>query len=569
MTHNISDNVTKEVVLSLCEKIDTPKSLAVYLCLLYDNLSLLEQVRISPQDYLTADSFQIDYFIFSFLSKWKGLDVKLDTKKIATESWKFSESRCAEINKRFEPDAKPVKSGLEAILYSAQMKIANVLGPLDIFACVERGRWGPGATYDMRRLAGLDNKISNIVSVTRSCLKLGRAVIECDPVWFECLSGIRPDGPYSVLDSCFSITRGSRFLTVPKNAKTDRCISAEPTMNGFIQAGAGRYIRERLAKLGVRLDDQSINQSMAQRAFTEHLATLDLRSASDTISRELVMTLLPIDWACFLDDLRSKSTRVDGTWTILEKFSSMGNGFTFELETLIFWALSKSCLEHSNSRDILAVYGDDLIVPSEAATLVTEVLEYCGFELNMEKSFISGSFYESCGRHYFNGSDVTPVYQKNLVNSSAELLRLSNRLVRWSMRWSGAWRCSYVKSAIKFLDKYFLEQYAYRRHIPAIPLGTLGDAGFLRPLRYFSSVDKNHGIYCPVLVFREEHRRASDLPFFAYKLRKPFTTYSYQKNKVVKPTGLGSYVNGFRFINLHEMSEFPADLQIWNLLVSK
>lgn len=556
-SRNAGDSIVEGIVSSLCEKVDSPKSLAIYLCLKYDHQALLRDIDIDPKTYLTVDSFRSDYLVFSILSKYRGLKTGYDTSAIATDSWKRSESKCSETNKLFRTNANPVKSGLDPVLYRAQMKIASILGSLDVEACLEGGRWGPGATFDIKRTGYLDTKLSKVVTVTPSCLKYGRVVLAMDPTWFESLSGQKPSGPYSVLDSCFSVVPGNRFLTVPKNAKTDRCISAEPTMNGFIQAGVGRYIRSRLDRLGIRLDDQSVNQQLASMAAAERLATIDLSAASDTIARELIWSLLPVDWACFLDDLRSKRTCFkDGSVLTLEKFSSMGNGFTFELETLIFWALAKATLEVSECRDILAVYGDDIIVPQEAADDVVKTLVGCGFTVNTTKSFLSGRFFESCGRHYFDGHDVTPVYQKNLVNSSAEHIRFANRLVRWSMRMTGAWRCREIKSAHRTLMKLYKEFYEPRLDPPAIPVGTLGDAGFLLPLSAFSRFDKNHGYVCRVLVYREETRRARNLAMYAHKLRNPYTTFSYKKGAVVKPTGFGQYVVSHTFVNLHQICEF-------------
>jgi hypothetical protein len=99
----------------------------------------------------------------------------------------------------------------------------------------------------------------------------------------------------------------------------------------------------------------------------------------------------------------------------------MGNGFTFELESLIFFAIA-SC---SCDAGIVSVYGDDIIVPSQYATDVMKNLEMCGFSLNWDKSFIDGPFRESCGGDYFEGFDIRPVYVTGLL-SIKELYRLHN-----------------------------------------------------------------------------------------------------------------------------------------------
>jgi hypothetical protein len=337
-------------------------------------------------------------------------------------------------------------------------------------------------------------------------------------------------------------------LTVPKNAKTDRCIAAEPTGNGFLQQGVGRFMRKRLAKFGVDLDDQSRNQTLAARAARDGLATLDLKAASDTISRELVYSLLPLDWAFFLDDLRSKSSRVDGEWIPLEKFSSMGNAFTFELETLIFWSFCVSVQEELGSPGDIAVYGDDLIVPSQMAHYLIDVLQKCGFDTNPEKSFLDGPFRESCGKHYFNGFDVTPVYQKRVVNSLPELIRLANRLVRYSMREFGSWRDCMVRSAHRaILD--FSKDLLNGRTCPAIPLGSDGDDGFLVPLSWLPSGNPNSGICCTVLVYKEVQRRAYETALLAHKLRHPVYSASLKTGRQTLSKGVGRWVYRKRWIH--------------------
>jgi hypothetical protein len=61
------------------------------------------------------------------------------------------------------------------------------------------------------------------------------------------------------------------------------------------------------------------------------------------------------------------------------------------------------------------VFGDDLIVPSDEASQVTTDLELFGLKVNPHKSFWTGKFRESCGRDYYSGVDVTPVYMKRKI----------------------------------------------------------------------------------------------------------------------------------------------------------
>jgi hypothetical protein len=102
----------------------------------------------------------------------------------------------------------------------------------------------------------------------------------------------------------------------------------------------------------------------------------------------------------------------------------MGNGATFELESLIFYSLLWSVCCQDEERTI-SVYGDDLICPSDCYDEVLDALSLLGFVPNDEKSFGSGPFRESCGKDYWAGTNVRPVYVKDGV-STKEIFRLHN-----------------------------------------------------------------------------------------------------------------------------------------------
>jgi hypothetical protein len=277
-------------------------------------------------------------------------------------------------------------------------------------------------------------------------------------------------------------------------------------------------MRRRLKRFGVDLDDQSINQQYARVAYSCGLSTLDLSAASDTISRELVYHLLPLDWAVFLDSLRSPETLVEGEWIRTEKFASMGNAFCFELETLIFWAICCSVVELLGSVGVVSVYGDDIIVPRESFEFVVECLNVCGFTVNAKKSFKDGYFFESCGNHFHRSVEVTPVYQKEVVNHPSEIIRAHNRLVRLANRLQINDSSNIVAGALKVLaNAYPL------RPFPRIPFGVAEDGGFLRPLSEFRS-DPNRGFSCHVLDFKPRYTGAREDAMYSYKLRRVLTS---------------------------------------------
>lgn len=229
------------------------------------------------------------------------------------------------------------------------------------------------------------------------------------------------------------IVDGNVLFTVPKSTEIDRCAAKEPDLNMFMQKGLGDYIRKGLRRQGIDLNDQTRNQELARLGSIDgQLMTVDLSSASDSISRELVFQLLPVCWFTVLDQLRSPVTVIDNEVHVNEMFSSMGNGFTFELESLLFYAITRAVAYFRGVSGTVSVYGDDIIAPAELFHDLTFVLNYLGFEVNPSKSFADGPFRESCGKHWHAGADVTPFYIRRPISTLLDLTHFLNQLRKWA-----------------------------------------------------------------------------------------------------------------------------------------
>lgn len=376
---------------------------------------------VDPRAYSSAVLFKKDYAYVSFLRKWKGFkNLGLTPTETAEAAWLKAEYECFRTNKRLFHEASTGNFSVAPdLIVRAQRKIARVLGRLDADRISELCRFGNGATSDLR-MGSTHAEKSIKPTVTLDAIPWVCRVLARD----EYLGSLV--GPLSDL----KITSANRMVMVPKTAKTHRPIAAEPTLNSYVQQGFGRYIRKRLKRFGVDLDDQTINQDLASVAQRWGLATLDLSSASDTLCTNLVKLLLPREWYEALDSVRCSHTSYGKRRYFLSKFSSMGNAYTFELESLIFYALvSEAC-----SAGVSSVYGDDLIVHSDDFQSVVEILTWGGFSLNLSKSFSAGNFFESCGKHYFCEEDVTPCFQKEVCTDPHGYVRLHNRLVRAGIR---------------------------------------------------------------------------------------------------------------------------------------
>lgn len=411
-----NDPEVVDLIVGYLEDLDTPRSLAVALCYKHGaHAELLSLPAVQESPLTGADRFSRDYAASRLLSKADFLQTGIDKKAVALEQERLAEDRCRETNLFLKTDSLERNYFLtSAAVERARNLIAKVLGDYHQFlSSVDTGAWDPGwssgrSTANSSK-TGLHAaaKFSTTIEATPSSAGFVLRLIQASPLWGQ--SALKADGPVSLLLRGIHLVDGNVMMLVPKNSKTDRVICYEPNGNIWAQQVIGKYIRTRLSKFGCDLSDQTKNQTLARKgSFDGSLATIDLKSASDTLSIETVHQLLPLDWACLLDRLRSKVTTIDGVPRRNEKFSSMGNGFTFELESLVFWALCKAV------SSFVSVYGDDIIVNSSAFGRCESILERFGFWLNREKSFSCGPFRESCGGDFFLGVRVTPVYLRSL-----------------------------------------------------------------------------------------------------------------------------------------------------------
>jgi len=415
----------------LFEGLRTPKSLTAAVMLREGDWDGLAKLSADPRSYTCSESYFRDAAAVAFLKKLQELpNGTAQRSSLAKEKWWDGERACYRSNERLTVYTRSNRNssdrvaGVEALFALTQKIILSWIGPQppDLLS----GRFGPGATFsDRGGKTTVPDKMSSEPSLTHDALWFL-------PQWY----GTQWGAALAQRRGKVSFIRGNRFATVPKTSLIDRAIAAEPSINVFYQLALGGVIRSRLrSRAGWDLDRaQDIHRQVACRSsVTREFATLDLSNASDTVCKTLVEVLLPPRWHDQLNDLRSKATLIDGKWVHLEKFSSMGNGYTFELETLIFAALCCATLRLNGARGHLGadvfVFGDDIIIPGGMVRCVKSVLEYCGFSLNAEKSYFGDEpFRESCGGDYFNGKPVRPFYLKALPTGPQDFVALSNGL---------------------------------------------------------------------------------------------------------------------------------------------
>jgi hypothetical protein len=432
-----------EVAQQLLRALDCPRALSVSIMLRYEMWDEIVNLQISPDAYNDSESFFRAYQATKLLSKAKWLPTSIDKRAVAKVKFEEAEDSCQRTNELWRP-YREMKFQLlphyERVIHSARRKIGLVLGN-KLYDWVEFCDFGPGADCStVRGMTSGYNKMVNPGGITIGAHPFMNVLCEITRLGYK-FTGNPKTG---LLD--IDIRRGNTVTFVPKNAKTDRPIAVEPRWNIFMQKGLGAFLRKRLRHVGVNLDYQGLNQAFAiYGSYTGKYATIDLASASDTVSKEVVLALLPEPWSDIFAALRSPAYHLDGEWKSYHKWSSMGNGYTFELESLIFWALCSSIDED------ISVYGDDLIVPTKSFDAIVDVLELCGFKVNPLKSYSGGNFRESCGQDAFNGVSVTPIYWKEQLDDQGTL-SLVNQITSLARRLgSGHFRDQKFKAVWKSL----------------------------------------------------------------------------------------------------------------------
>jgi hypothetical protein len=381
---------------------------------------------IQEGKYLEVIDYAIDYNrpytlsdirnarqIKALVEKQAFFDLGCKTEETAYKKFKESEEKCLETNKRLESNRSP-NGEVVSVLFSAQRKIDRILGRVPSLDALDFS-FGPGATTNVKmHEACFRSKLSASLACSDDMVPVVGEFLAEFPNLVRHHSWRKSDDSSSVVVK----TSAGKLCFVPKNSRTDRPIVVEPLLNGLMQKGIGSYIKKRLRHAGIDLTDQSRNQRLAFiGSVTGRLATIDLSSASDTISLALVWDLLPFPWADLLSSCRTGEVSYKDDYFVLEKFSSMGNGYTFELESLIFYALAYGVCHHLGlDQSEVSVYGDDIVIPSQAYELLSSVLSYTGFEINERKSFRSGPFRESCGADFWHGFDIRPFYLREEIS---------------------------------------------------------------------------------------------------------------------------------------------------------
>lgn len=375
----------------------------------------------------------------------------------------------------------------------------NTLTPVlsNLGQILAAGKTGPGASVGARGSDFYTKLFSSPLTCTSSGLYTSYVRYLCKfPEWNKA------ETLRSEHFGEFEIVPGNRLTFVPKNVDTSRVICIEPNLNMFLQQGIKAILEKRLIQyFGIDLSNQpEVNRELARKgSANDSYCTIDLSSASDSVSRKMLQATLPSDFLGWLEFVRSPTcTLPNGEVEQLHMISSMGNATTFPLQTIIFacvvsaayssldiemrkgyrvqskYSVTDGVYEQITHLPNFGVFGDDIIVEKAAYARVVRLLNLLGFTINAEKSFNQGPFRESCGGDYFRGHNTRGVYIKSLRTPASRYVAI-NRLNQWSSVSGLPLRRTIgrLQGAVRYLP---------------VPLHEDDDAGIKMPLRLVKRV---------------------------------------------------------------------------------
>lgn len=221
------------------------------------NAEIINDFRKVFEDNL--DDWKFSYQNDCFLSKYAGPDTDPASvrRSRAIEKWLATELRNSTTNTRLLID-EPLQLA-EGVSYEKHLRtcrriVRAIIGDVPPEDILFGGFSGGASTSKTRDNSSPARKFLDKADVTAEALELALSVTESSPSWEEATR--RHDG--------FRVVEGNVLFTVPKTTLIDRVACKEPDMNMFMQKGVGNFIRKRLKRARIDLNDQSINQRLSR-----------------------------------------------------------------------------------------------------------------------------------------------------------------------------------------------------------------------------------------------------------------------------------------------------------------
>jgi hypothetical protein len=211
-----------------------------------------------------------------------------------------------------------------------------------------------------------------------------------------------------------------KVMCVPKDFKSKRIIAPTPAIYNWIGHSVREYLLYLTERTGaiVHMDpeDQTVNAQLSKFGSLDGAwDTFDLSSASDSIPRQLMFSMLPMELRdciamCLEDYVLLPSSKGDKVFPC-SMIATSGNVLTPFLQSVFFLALGRvACSLSGVPCDGVFVYNDDIVVRHAASDCLRDLITLYGGTVNEKKTYCTGPYRESCGSESYNGFDVAPLY---------------------------------------------------------------------------------------------------------------------------------------------------------------
>ena len=337
------------------------------------------------------------------------------------------------------------------VLQRARKIASGILGKYSPEETIKHARFGKKSSIGCPlAVAYIDEKLSNVAAFTSSskCAKwFFKDYLPGDPLLKKMLRKIISSGK-AILSHEFL-----KLVLVPKTWKKRRPITPLTLIALFYSYGVGTQVENclRLVGLDIKRLQQRHRRLVKAFSMSKTHATADLRSASDSLTSELLNRVLPRKWFCAIQRTFCHQLIVGDKTYYTASVLPMGNGLTFPVETLVFYSIVQAVKELTETKaGFVSVYGDDLIYPSSIHPVIAHVFPRIGLVLNLDKTFVQAPFRESCGSDYYQGVDVRPFFLSGehcMLTRTQYLQYLYKTYNGLTRRWDPQW----IKSTLFYL----------------------------------------------------------------------------------------------------------------------
>lgn len=382
---------------------------------------------------------------------------------------------------------------------------------------------------------------------------------------------------------------------VPKTYMTNRPTFKSVVGDIAIQCGIGDVLTTSLRLSGYDVSTLPDTHKELARigSLNGMTATFDMKGGSDNVYLELGKYMVPELTYSVMESARCSKLRIDDEIIDLPIMATAGNGFCFPLETIIFLSLQMGVLSYfgvkpkiarrksqgasyryirkTSYHSICSTFGDDVIIPTFAAKTFIELFDKIGIVLNLDKSFFTGSFRESCGGHFLDGHDVNCFNAKTVptMENTYDVQKFLNGIRRFCFDNNrNTWRhpdlanlwFGLLQTAGGLNKDFGRNQFTGGL---VINQGVDGDSGVLIPRTYsVTRYVRRCNLYIFTETMQRQIRASNDHNLVTIVRTHKRETYRYSKIRSVKSAnGFPVFAQKFRALQYTEKHSLPSHLK--------